>query len=172
MAKNDNLSISDDSSITIPLRNLIGLIATAGVVVMGYFQLTERITMLERDLHLAERYIEQNSEFRIKWPLGELGSLPADVMQDSQILALNKVVTANSDFRVNWAPPPEVQESVRTNHEQEIRISFLQDRVAVVEKQLSSIGQMAVVQSGHEAEIRTQGEKIETLFDLWNSKPQ
>ena len=162
--------VSEDSAITIPLRNLIGLIVTAGIVVMGYFQLVERITFLERDLTLADQYIKQNSNFREKWPLGELGSLPDDMIQNSKIQALEKVVEVNTEFRNNWAPPEEVQESVKINNEQEIKIRYLETRIQILENQLKDINRMEITQSRHESEIETQAEKIETLFDLWNNK--
>ena len=152
--------VSEDSAITIPLRNLIGLIVTAGIVVMGYFQLVERITFLERDLTLADQYIKQNSHFREKWPLGELGALPDDMIQNSKIQALEN----------NWAPPEEVQQSVKINNEQEIKIRYLETRIQLLESQLKDINRMEITQSRHESEIETQAEKIETLFDLWNNK--
>lgn len=140
-AKGENVgegySVSEDSAITIPLRNLLGLIGAAGIVVMGYFQLTERITMLERDLHLANRYIEQNSEFRTKWPLGELGALPDDMMQNAQIAAMQEKLTA--------------LKNVESDLEKEIN-----------HIRLNMNSQAAVNE--------TQGEKIQTLFDLWNSQ--
>lgn len=133
----DGYSVSEDSAITIPLRNLIGLIVVAGIVVMGYFQLTERITMLERDLHLANRYIEQNSEFRTKWPLGELGALPDDLMQNAQIASMQEKLTA--------------LKNVESDLEKEIN-------------------QIRLNLNSQAAVNETQGEKIQTLFDLWNSQ--
>ncbi len=62
-----DFEVSENSSITIPIRNLVGMIFATGIVVMGYFELTERITMLERDLHLSQSYVEQNNEFRTSW---------------------------------------------------------------------------------------------------------
>lgn len=133
----EGYSVSEDSAITIPLRNLIGLIVTAGVVVMGYFQLTERITMLERDLHLAERYIEQNSHFRQKWPLGELGSLPDDLMQNAQISSIQDKLKALKD---------------------------LEDELD------SEIDELRINVNSQQALNETQAEKIQTLFDLWNTQ--
>jgi len=173
-AKGENVGegyrVSDDSAITIPLRNLIGLIVTAGIVVMGYFQLVERIAFLERDLTLADQYIKQNSHFREKWPLGELGSLPDDMIQNSKLQALEKLVEVNTEFRNNWAPPEEVQHSVKINNEQEIKIQYLETRIQLLESQLKDFNRMEISLSRAESEIETQGEKIETLFDLWNSR--
>lgn len=171
MKKDDGFSVSEDSAITIPIRNLVAMIFATGVVVMGYFELTERISILERELSLAETYIHQNSEFRIRWPRGELGSLPDDMMQNAAIETITAAVDMNTEFRTTWQPPPEVQESVRKNNEQEIRIEYLANRVIALEKQIDKLSEMSSSVTRHEVDIGTQEEKIETLFDLWNSRP-
>ena len=73
--------LTDASEITIPLRNLLALIAGTAIAVMGYFRVGERLSVLERNAELSSVQIEANSEFRILWPRGELGSLPADAQQ-------------------------------------------------------------------------------------------
>jgi len=126
--------ISDETKIEIPLRNLVALIAGVAIAVIGYTEVTNRISVLERQLTILEVDIEMNSEFRTKWPRGELGALPDDLLQNSQINALQKVVDLNTGFRNNWAPPREVQEAIRTNHAQEIRLSYLETRVNDLEE--------------------------------------
>ena len=126
--------ISDETKIEIPLRNLIAIIAGVAIAVIGYTEVTNRISVVERQLTILEVDIGMNSEFRTKWPRGELGSLPDDLLQNSQIDALQKVVDLNTSFRNNWAPPQEVQEAIRTNHAQEIRLSYLEDRVQDLEE--------------------------------------
>ena len=126
--------ISDETKIEIPLRNLIAIIAGVAIAVIGYTEVTNRISVLERQLTILEVDVGFNSEFRVKWPRGELGALPDDLLQNSQINALQKVVGLNTEFRNNWAPPQEVQEAIRTNHAQEIRLSYLEDRVLDLEK--------------------------------------
>jgi len=170
MKKDDGFSVSENSAITIPIRNLVAMIFATGVVVMGYFELTERISILERELHLAETYITQNNEFRIRWPRGELGSLPDDMIQNAALESLKGEVDANTDFRTTWKPPIEVQESVRKNNEQEIRIEYLANRIENVEKQLDRLSTLSSQVTRQEVDISTQEEKIETLFDLWNAK--
>lgn len=88
--KSEGFSVSEDSAITIPLRNLIGMIFATAVVVMGYFQMEGRISDLEREQILMDNYVGQNTEFRIKWPRGELGSLPDDMMQNTRLNAIDK----------------------------------------------------------------------------------
>ena len=126
--------LSDETKIEIPLRNLIAIIAGVAIAVIGYTEVTNRISVLERQLTILEVDIGFNSEFRTKWPRGELGALPDDLLQNSQIDALQKVVELNTNFRNNWAPPQEVQEAIRTNYAQEIRLSYLEDRVNDLEK--------------------------------------
>ena len=91
MNKN-RLDISDSTAISMPMRNLISIVAAVAVGVWAYFGVLERITMLETKSTLAEKDLQQaqeritadldkNTEFRIKWPRGEMGSLPADSEQ-------------------------------------------------------------------------------------------
>jgi hypothetical protein len=75
------LKINEDSEVQIPLKNLISLIIFIALAMFGYYEITSRIDMLEK----REAEIVLNSEFRIKWPRGELGSLPADASQNQKI---------------------------------------------------------------------------------------
>ena len=77
--------LNDSSEVTIPVRNLIALIAATAVAVMGYFRVGERLSVLERDAELSNVQIEANSEFRVLWPRGELGSLPDDAEQNMRL---------------------------------------------------------------------------------------
>ena len=91
MTKN-RLDISDSTAISMPVRNMLAIIGAVAVGVWAYFGVLERITMLETKSVLTEKDISQhverlenevvkNTEFRIKWPRGEMGSLPADSEQ-------------------------------------------------------------------------------------------
>jgi len=73
--------INDNSEVTIPVRNLLALIVATAIAVMGYFRVGERLSVLERNVELMNVQVESNSEFRVLWPRGELGSLPADAEQ-------------------------------------------------------------------------------------------
>jgi hypothetical protein len=121
--------INDNTTIEIPIRNLVAIIAGVVVAVLAYTEVTNRISVLERQITIIEYDVNMNSEFRIKWPRGELGALPEDLLQNTQIDALQKVVELNTDFRNNWAPPSEVQQSVRDNHAQEIRLKYIEDKL-------------------------------------------
>ena len=73
--------ISDKSAVALPIKNLIGLLGGVAIGVYAYFGIQERISNLETNYKLIATDIEKNIEFRIKWPRGELGSLPADSEQ-------------------------------------------------------------------------------------------
>ena len=88
----NKIDISDNTAISMPVRNMLAIIGAVAVGVWAYFGVLERITMLETKSVLTEKDINQhverlesevvkNTEFRIKWPRGEMGSLPADSEQ-------------------------------------------------------------------------------------------
>ena len=76
------LELNENTGITIPIRNLVAMIVFTCISTMAYFSVQERLNILEHALDKTQMDIGQNSEFRVKWPRGELGSLPADARQD------------------------------------------------------------------------------------------
>ena len=78
----EKFDVSSNTSVSMPMRNLISILAAVGIGVYSYFGMQERINYLETRVTLSESDLTKNTEFRIKWPLGELGSLPADAQQD------------------------------------------------------------------------------------------
>jgi uncharacterized protein HemX len=64
-----------------PMRNLISILAAVGIGVYAFFGIQERLNNVETRSTLMEADLTKNTEFRIKWPRGELGSLPADSEQ-------------------------------------------------------------------------------------------
>ena len=118
MTKN-RLDISDSTAISMPVRNMLAIIGAVAVGVWAYFGVLERITMLETKSVLTEKDINQhverleldvnkNSEFRIKWPRGEMGSLPADseqfmLIEDlyGSVEKIEKHIESMADNRIN-----------------------------------------------------------------------
>ena len=76
------MKLSDSTSINMPARNLISIVAAVCIGVWAFFGIQERLNRLETRVTLSEADLTKNTEFRIKWPRGELGSLPADAQQD------------------------------------------------------------------------------------------
>ena len=75
------MKVSENTSVDMPLKNLISIIGAVAIGVWAYFGIVERINQLETDNHLIKKDLEGAVEFSIKWPRGELGSLPADSEQ-------------------------------------------------------------------------------------------
>ena len=79
---NDRFDVSDKTAISMPMRNLLAILSAVGVGVWAFFGIQERLNTLETRVTLSESDLTKNTEFRIKWPRGELGALPADAQQD------------------------------------------------------------------------------------------
>ncbi len=73
--------LSENTELSMPIRNLIAMVVGAAVATWAYFGVIERLNTLENKFILVETDLGQNTEFRIKWPRGEMGSLPADSEQ-------------------------------------------------------------------------------------------
>jgi len=130
----DRLDISDNTAISMPVRNMLAIIGAVAVGVWAYFGVLERITMLETKAQLAEKDLEshierlendltKNTEFRIKWPRGEMGALPADGEQFMLIEDLYKSVE-------------KIEQNLEQNMTNKVNIERLQKDV---EKMLSDI---------------------------------
>ena len=79
------MKVSDTTAISMPMRNLISILGATALGVWAYFGVIERINNIETQGKLMLSDVEKNTEFRIKWPRGEMGSLPADSQQDMLI---------------------------------------------------------------------------------------
>tara|TARA_R100000808_G_scaffold6679_1_gene19656 strand:+ start:7560 stop:7955 length:396 start_codon:yes stop_codon:yes gene_type:complete len=75
------MKVSENTSVDMPLKNLISIIGAVGIGVWAYFGIIERLNKLETDNHLIKKDLEGAVEFSIKWPRGEMGTLPADSEQ-------------------------------------------------------------------------------------------
>ena len=121
------MKISDSTAISMPMRNLLSILAAVGIGVWAYFGVIERLNNLETKATLAEKDltsevqridkdieslvtgdIAQNNEFRIKWPRGDLGAPPADSEQfmlieflSGQVESLTKQLEGMMNNKVN-----------------------------------------------------------------------
>ena len=75
------MRVSDNTAISMPMRNLLSILAAVGVGVWAYFGVIERLNNVETQNTLMHSDLEKAVEFSIRWPRGELGSLPADAEQ-------------------------------------------------------------------------------------------
>ena len=75
------MKVSENTSVAMPIRNLISIIAAVAIGVYAFFGIQERLNNIETNYKLMTSDLEKNTDFRIRWPLGEIGSLPADSEQ-------------------------------------------------------------------------------------------
>ena len=109
-----------------PIRNLLSIVAAVAVGVWAYFGVVSRITSIETSLVLAEKDLEKNTEFRIKWPRGEMGSLPAD---NEQYMLLEFMAEQVESMQ-------EEMESMMSNT---VNINFLKDQVLKLQQDVESL---------------------------------
>jgi len=133
----NRLDVSDQTAISMPMKNLIAIVIAVATGVWAYFGVLERITMLETKSVLTEKDLEghierlendltKNTEFRIKWPRGEMGSLPADSEQFMLIEDL-------------YGSVEKIEKNLEQNMTNKVNIEFLQKQV---EKMLEDIEEL------------------------------
>ena len=86
------LKIGEDQAVQMPMKTVISLIVIVALGTMGYFQIVERLNVADTKIQIMEKDLEENTLFRIKWPRGEMGSLPADSEQYMMLEDLYKSV--------------------------------------------------------------------------------
>ena len=86
------LKIGEDQAVQMPMKTVISLIVIVALGTMGYFQIVERLNVADTKIQIMEKDLEENTLFRIKWPRGEMGSLPADSEQFMMLEDLYKQV--------------------------------------------------------------------------------
>ena len=84
------LSISEEAKVQMPMKTVASLIALVAIGTWAFFGIQEKLNTHATKLQIMEKDLEMNSEFRIKWPRGLLGSLPADSEQFMLIEELYK----------------------------------------------------------------------------------
>ena len=97
--------VSENTNVQLPLRNLLSIIGAVAVGVWAYFGVIERLNTIETNGKLMIADVEKNTEFRIKWPRGEMGSLPADSEQflliEDMIVDIEKLTTRVDEMMNN-----------------------------------------------------------------------
>ena len=84
------LKISEEAAVQMPMKTVASLIAMVAIGTWAYFGIIETQNKLSTEVELMQKDLTENTEFRIKWPRGQLGSLPADSEQFMMIEDLYK----------------------------------------------------------------------------------
>ena len=120
------MRVSDNTAISMPMRNLLSILAAVGIGVWAYFGIIERLNTLETDNTLMKSDLEKAVEFSIKWPRGELGSLPAD---SEQFLLIESLLTDVED----------IQTEIKESRHNAVNILRLQKDVEKILEQIEII---------------------------------
>ena len=120
------MKVSDSTSIDMPIRNLLSIVAAVALGVWAYFGVVSRITTIETSLVLAEKDLEKNTEFRIKWPRGEMGTLPAD---SEQYMLIEFMAEQLESMQAEM-------ESMMSNT---VNINFLKDQVSKLQSDVEKL---------------------------------
>jgi len=86
----EHAKLNDQTSLGINIKWLMQIIILASMAVWGYFGLTSKISQLEIDVMRMKDSVTMNSDFRVKWPLGQLGALPDDAEQNMRLRFIEK----------------------------------------------------------------------------------
>jgi len=120
----DRMDVSDKTAISMPMRNLISILAAVAVGVYAFFGIQERLNNVETRNTLMEADLVKNTEFRIRWPRGEMGSLPADSEQfmlieymDGQLTKMQAQIESMMHNKVNIIRLQEDMKEARENIE-------------------------------------------------------
>ena len=127
------MDVSDDTKVSLPLRNIISIVAGVAVATWAYSGLVQRLNQLELQQAVDEAEIALNSEFRIGWPRGQFGGLPDDAKQNMEIDRLLSMVTEMKEeidrleaWQLGFEPPAEVQDAIARMTELQIRLGILE----------------------------------------------
>ena len=97
------MRLKENTAVSTDLKTILGIVTGVAVGVWAYFGIVEQLNKHDTRLELMESDLEKNTEFRIKWPRGEMGSLPADSEQFMMIEDLYKTTEKLSKHIENMA---------------------------------------------------------------------
>lgn len=123
--------VSENSEVALPIRNLISLVAAASIATWAYFGIVERLNQIETKITLMISDVEQNTEFRIKWPRGDMGSLPADSEQFMLIEHLTGEIESLTEMIETGQAPFDQQ--------QRLTLEFYAQRIKALEENLEKL---------------------------------
>ena len=123
--------LNENTEVALPLRNIISMVAAASVATWAYFGIIERLNQIETNITMMESDLGQNTEFRIKWPRGEMGSLPADSEQFMLIEHLsNQLDDLSTQIDEGKAP---------YDQQQKLTLEFYEKRLNALEENLEKL---------------------------------
>ena len=136
MAKSHDLD--DNTRFAMPVRNLISLVIAVAFGVWAYFGIIERLNKIETQIVLIDSDLVKTTEFRIKWPRGDLGTTPADSEQFMLIEHLAGEFEKLAD-EIDTGKAPHDQQQALTLEFFEKRISSAEERIEALRDAIASL---------------------------------
>ena len=128
--------LSENTEVSLPLRNILSMIAAVAIGTWAYFGIIERLNKIETNYTMMSSDVEMNTEFRIKWPRGEMGSLPADSEQFMLIEHLaGELEKLTSEIENGQAP---------FDQQQKLTLEFYERRINSLEAQIEKLKDMSL----------------------------
>ena len=128
--------LSENTEVSLPLRNILSMIAAVAIGTWAYFGIIERLNKIETNFTMMNSDVEMNTEFRIKWPSGETGSLPADSEQFMLIEHLaGELEKLTSEIENGQAP---------FDQQQKLTLEFYERRINSLEAQIEKLKDMSL----------------------------
>ena len=123
--------VSENTEVALPLRNIISMVVAASLATFAYFSIIERLNTIETNITMMNSDLEQNTEFRIKWPRGEMGSLPAD---SEQFMLIEHIATELERLQT------EIEEGrAPYDQQQKLTLEFYEKRISGLEENLEKL---------------------------------
>jgi|TARA_B100000927_G_C16476222_1_gene473515 hypothetical protein len=123
--------LNENTEVALPLRNIISMVAAASLATWAYFGIIERLNQIETNITMMKADLEHNTEFRIKWPRGEMGSLPADSEQFMLIEHLaDQLDELTAQIDEGRAPH---------DQQQKLTLEFYEKRIGAIEARLEKM---------------------------------
>ena len=123
--------LNENTELSMPIRNLMAMVVGAAIGTWAYFGIIERLNAIENKFILMEADLGQNTEFRIKWPRGDMGSLPADSEQYMLIEHLAEQLSKLQE-QIDEGRAPHDQQ-------QKLTLDFYEKRITNIETQIEKI---------------------------------
>ena len=120
------IKVSDNTAISMPMRNLIGIVTAVSVGVWAFFGIQETLNKHSTTLELMEKDLSQNTEFRIKYPRGELGQSSGE----SELFMLVEHISGIVE---------DIEEEIKGMRNNKVNIDFLQKQLEKVQATLEKV---------------------------------
>ena len=125
------MKVSESTNVQMPLKTVVSLITLVAVGTWAYFGVIERLNQIETNITLMSTDLKENTEFRIKWPRGEMGSLPADSEQFMLIEHIaGQLEKLAEDIESGNAP---------YDQQQKLTLDFFEKRISKLEERIDEI---------------------------------